>query len=79
MSMPPARECAGGIGFYGPPPPRTPHNSRPDIVPAQGHSPFILPMSARTWKFIIDGTRILAARSTYDALNSERQADREGA
>jgi hypothetical protein len=41
---------------------------------AKSHSPFILPMSAKTWKFIIDGTPILAARSSYDALNSGRLA-----
>jgi hypothetical protein len=38
------------------------------------HSPFILPISAKSWKFIIDGTRILVARSVSDALNSGRPA-----
>ncbi len=41
----------------------------------QGHCPFILPMSGKSWKSIIDGTRILAAKLASGAWSNERRAD----
>jgi len=44
------------------------------VLAAKGYHPFILPMSGRRWKFIIDGTRILAARSVSAGLRNGRLA-----
>ena len=41
---------------------------------AQSHHPFILPMSAKSWKSITDGIPILVARSAFGAWSSGRRA-----
>ena len=61
-------------------------DDRPVLSPAVGtreervlaierHHPFILPMSGRSWKSTTDGIHILAARSRFVALSSERLAN----
>jgi hypothetical protein len=42
---------------------------------AEGHCPFILPMSGESWKSITAGIPILAARSVSGASRRERRAD----
>jgi hypothetical protein len=48
------------------------------IFPIEGHHPFILPMSGRSWKFITDGTLIAARRFRCVALSSARRASSLG-
>jgi hypothetical protein len=45
------------------------------VLASDAETPFILPVSGRSWKSITDGTHILVVRSPYAALSSERQAN----
>jgi hypothetical protein len=43
-------------------------------LPAQGYSPFILPMSGRSWKFATAGIPMLGARFRFARSRSTRVA-----
>jgi hypothetical protein len=45
------------------------------ILPSDGHHPFILPMSGKSWKSVTGGTPILAAKSVYGVWSNERRVD----
>ena len=52
------------------PPPSEPAKSA--VLAVEGHHPFILPMSGKSWKSITGGTRILAARLLCVGWSSEQ-------